>query len=459
MNVKFSDKFIAWLTLFSGLAISAVAVWYSVAGLISIFAAAVIPIAIMGVTLELSKLVATVWLKQNWFIAPRAIKGYLLVAISILMVITSMGIFGYLSKAHLDQAVPTSDIAAKVSIIDEKINTEKENIDAARRALRQMDEAVDQTMARSTTEQGASRSAQLRRQQQAERTRLQKDISTAQSNIGKLTEERAPIAAELRKVEAEVGPIKYIAALIYGDAPDQNLLESAVRWVIIIIVIVFDPLAVILLLASQYSFQWFRQKEQELKEQEQEQASLRSEPLFVVENFEKPTQEELAEIDKSYEDYKKSLEPQEENNATADVNDNTASDNSERNDNGDSRSDTVLDHGVEPTDEELEEYRGKSESEISAIKAAKAKWKSENQNDTIKHQERLYEQGLISHLPWDAVEQIEDSKLKNTDTSTGKNTLLSDIMDPATFELDVESKKKSTYMIKEENHQIKKTKD
>ncbi len=456
MNVKFSDKFIAWLTLFSGLAISAVAVWYSVAGLISIFAAAVIPIAIMGVTLELSKLVATVWLKQNWFIAPRAIKGYLLIAISILMVITSMGIFGYLSKAHLDQAVPTSDIAAKVSIIDEKINTEKENIDAARRALKQMDEAVDQTMARSTTEQGASRSAQLRRQQQAERTRLQKDIATAQSNIGKLNEERAPIAAELRKVEAEVGPIKYIAALIYGDDPDQNLLESAVRWVIIIIVVVFDPLAVILLLASQYSFQWFRQKEQEEIEQA-EQANSRSEPLFVVENFEKPSQEDLAEIDKSYEDYKKSLETQEENNATTDVNDNITSDNSKRNDDGDSRPNTVLDNDTES--EDLEEYRGKSESEISVIKAAKAKWKSENQNDTIKHQERLYEQGLISHLPWDAVEQIEDSKLKNTDTSTGKNTLLSDIMDPATFELDVESKKKSTYMIKEENHQIKKTKD
>lgn len=457
MNVKFSDKFIAWLTLFSGLAISAVAVWYSVAGLISIFAAAVIPIAIMGVTLELSKLVATVWLKQNWFIAPRAIKSYLLVAIAILMVITSMGIFGYLSKAHLDQAVPTGDIAAKVSVIDEKINTERENIDAARRALKQMDESVDQTMARSTTEQGATRSAQLRRQQQPERTRLQKDIATAQSNISKLNEERAPIAAELRKVEAEVGPIKYIAALIYGDAPDQNLLEAAVRWVIIIIVIVFDPLAVILLLASQYSFQWFRQKEQE----EVEQAKERTEPslpVYVADVGEKPTAEELAAIDAEPFPTYEEITPKDDH-ATANVDDNTTSDNNQRDEHGDDRPDTVLEQPIESSEDDLEEYRDKTENEISAIKAAKAKWKSENQNDTIKHQERLYEQGLISELPWNAVEQIEDSKLKSTDTSTGKSTLLSDIMDPNTFEIDVTAKKKSTYMIKEENHQIKKTKD
>ena len=96
MKITFADKSIAWFALFSGLAISAVAVWYSVAGLISIFAAAAVPIAIMGIVLEVSKLVATVWLKQNWFIAPRLIKTYLLIAVSILMLITSMGIFGYL---------------------------------------------------------------------------------------------------------------------------------------------------------------------------------------------------------------------------------------------------------------------------------------------------------------------------------------------------------------------------
>jgi hypothetical protein len=263
MKITFADKSIAWFALFSGLAISAVAVWYSVAGLISIFAAAAVPIAIMGIVLEVSKLVATVWLKQNWFIAPRLIKTYLLIAVSILMLITSMGIFGYLSKAHLDQAVPTGDVAAKVALIDEKIKTERDNIDAARRALTQMDAQVDQMLGRSDTERGAERAVQIRRNQAKERTALQSDIARSQKTIAALNQERAPIASELRKVEAEVGPIKYIAALLYGDNPDQNVLERAVRWVIILIVVIFDPLAVVLLLSSQYSFQYFRRVKEE----------------------------------------------------------------------------------------------------------------------------------------------------------------------------------------------------
>lgn len=263
MKITLADKSIAWLALLSGLSISAVAVYYSVAGLISIFAAAAIPIAIMGVVLELSKLVATVWLKQNWFIAPRLIKAYLLIAVAILMLITSMGIFGYLSKAHLDQAVPTGDVAAQVALIDEKIKTERDNIDAAKRALNQMDAQVDQMLGRSDTERGAERAVQIRKNQAKERASLQADIAKSQKAIAALNQERAPIASELRKVEAEVGPIKYIAALLYGDNPDQNVLERAVRWVIILIVIIFDPLAVVLLLASQYSFQYFRKQKEE----------------------------------------------------------------------------------------------------------------------------------------------------------------------------------------------------
>jgi hypothetical protein len=263
MKITLSDKIIAWLALLSGLTISAVAIWYSVAGLVSIFAAAVIPIIVMGVVLEISKLIATVWLKLNWNRAPVFIRTYLLVAIAILMLITSMGIFGFLSKAHSDQSLVSGDVQAKIAVYDEKIKTEKENIEANRKALRQMDEAVDQSMARSTTEQGASRAVSIRQQQTKERTRLQNEITTSQKKINGLNEERAPIAAEVRKVEAEVGPIKYIANFIYGDNPEANTLEKAVTWVIIIIVAVFDPLAVILLLASQYSFQWFRKAREE----------------------------------------------------------------------------------------------------------------------------------------------------------------------------------------------------
>jgi len=258
MKFTFTDKLIAYLALLSGLSISAVAIYYSVAGLVSIFSAAVIPIVVMGVVLEVSKLIATMWLKINWGRAPYFIKAYMSAAIVILMVITSMGIFGFLSKAHSDQSLVSGDVQSRIAVYDEKIRTAKDNIDANRKALKQMDEAVDQVMGRSTSETGADKAVAIRKGQQKERARLQSEIAADQKAIGKLNEERAPIAAEVRKVEAEVGPIKYIAAFVYGDNPDANVLEKAVTWVIIIIVSVFDPLAVILLLASQYSFQWFR---------------------------------------------------------------------------------------------------------------------------------------------------------------------------------------------------------
>jgi hypothetical protein len=220
----------------------------------------------MGVALEISKLAGTVWLKQNWTRAPYFIRAYLLAAIAILMLITSMGIFGFLSKAHSDQSLVSGDVQSRIAIYDEKIRTAKDNIDANRKALRQMDEAVDQVMGRSQDEKGADKAVAIRRAQQKERVRLQSEIAAEQKTITALSEERAPIAAEVRKVEAEVGPIKYIANFIYGDNPDANILEKAVTWVIIIIVVVFDPLAVILLLASQYSFQWFRKQEEETPE-------------------------------------------------------------------------------------------------------------------------------------------------------------------------------------------------
>ena len=250
---------LALLTFFAGIAISSIAIYYSVLGLTSIFASAFIPIVVMGTVLEVSKLVTAWWLKANWQRAPLSLKSYLALAVVVLMLITSMGIFGFLSKAHSDQGLVSGDVAAKIAVYDEKIKTAKENIEANRRQLKQMDEAVDQIMGRSTSEQGADKSNAVRRSQQKDRAALAKDIEVNQKLIASLNEERAPIAAEVRKVEAEVGPIKYIAALIYGDNPDANLLEKSVVWVILTIVFVFDPLAVLLLLASQMSFQWLKE--------------------------------------------------------------------------------------------------------------------------------------------------------------------------------------------------------
>ena len=247
---------LAFLTFFTGIAISTIAIYYSVLGLASIFSAAAMSVIIMGTVLEISKLVTAWWLKANWYRTPWTLKGYLTIAVITLMLITSMGIFGYLSKAHSDQSLVSGDVQAKLSLIDEKIKIARANIDSARTQLKQLDAAVDQVMSRSTSEQGAARSDQIRRSQANDRKRLLGEIEREQNVIQKLNEESAPIRAEVRQVEAEVGPIKYIAALIYGDNPDTNLLEKAVVWVILTIVFVFDPLAVLLLLASQMSFQW-----------------------------------------------------------------------------------------------------------------------------------------------------------------------------------------------------------
>lgn len=281
---------LAWLLLLTGLTISAVAIYYSVVGLTAIFSAAAIPIIIMGSALEIGKLVCASWLKANWERAPRFMKYYMITAVTVLMIITSMGIFGFLSKAHNDQNLVSGDVQSKIAIYDEKIKTAKDNIDANRKALKQMDEAVDQVMGRSTDEKGADKAVAIRRAQQKERARLQAEITAEQKIISQLSEERAPIAAEVRKVEAEVGPIKYIAKFIYGDkGADENMLERAVTWIIILIVIVFDPLAVIMLLAAQMTFGWLREQ----KEQVEEPAL-----VYVADVGEPPTEEEKQEIER-----------------------------------------------------------------------------------------------------------------------------------------------------------------
>lgn len=237
------------LLLINAFLLSSIAAYYSIAGLVAIFAAAVIPIIVMGTILEVSKIVVTSWVYRNWQTASRVLKYYFVGAIIVLMFLTSMGIFGFLSKAHSDQNLVSGDVLAKLAVFDEKIKTEKENIDANRKIITQLDlqvnEAISRTGATDTSGRGVDRSVSIRRAQAKERQTAQEAILSSQAKIAKLNEERAPIAAEVRAVEAEVGPIKYIAQLIYGqEATSQDTLEQAVRWVIILIVTVFDPLAV-----------------------------------------------------------------------------------------------------------------------------------------------------------------------------------------------------------------------
>ena len=382
------------LTLITALAISAVAIYYSVAGLVAIFAAAALPIMIMGGTLEIAKLVTAVWLHKYWKQATWWLKSYLSVAVVVLMLITSMGIFGFLSKAHIEQTSASVDNVARVETLQSEIDRNLAIVGRAENRIRQLESSevgadanvqsqidreqeridkaferiqpaineqntiiagvtqlfqneLDKIDAELETLQGYIDAGEIRKAQgmvgaatdgaygpktaaaftawqdskRAERaewltkiqsaansptvvaarneiqrlrksaedqvkqsqtliTRLQQQLAnsdnaeevqksideqnervrTASKEIDQLTEEKISLESEYRKLEAEVGPIKYIAEFVYGESADNNMLEEAVRWVIIIIIFVFDPLAVLLLIASQYTFEFNRKR-------------------------------------------------------------------------------------------------------------------------------------------------------------------------------------------------------
>ena len=368
-----SSMLLGILTFLSALTISAVAIYYSVAGLAAIFAAAVIPIIIMGVSLEVGKLVTAVWLHRHWSRAAWWLKTYLSIAVIVLMFITSMGIFGFLSKAHIEQTSMSQEQVALIKTLDDKeirsqgkierwtdemnrlmkgedvrvdnlIDREQKELDKINALIKaekddvrvdfdkqielqnkrieqakerkeadiqaakdrfegsfgggaKFDKAVEEAKA---NELSVASSAQreirninaklndalaavdakyavdikaiqdriqdLRNQANAKTedidarvTELENFIDAEQLVIDQVREEKFGYEKEYRKLEAEVGPIKYIAEFIYGEQANQSLLESAVRWVIIIIIFVFDPLAVLLLIASQYTFQYVRE--------------------------------------------------------------------------------------------------------------------------------------------------------------------------------------------------------
>ena len=326
MNKTFTDRYvIPFMTLLSGLSISAVAVWYSVAGLVAIFAASATAIIIMGIVLEVGKLVTAVYLHRYWKLTTGWLKTYLSFAVIFLMFITSMGIFGFLSKAHIEQTSMSDEQTAQITTINEKITRSDAKV---KRWQEEMDRLLqpatsgtvelvkgDQEQLAQVREQQTKEKDQIRKdydariqslesrgnnsdaatvreerdgklaavdkkysreinsiQSRINQTRnagkvknadkriaeLEKLIDQEQKSIDAVREDKMVYEKEYRKLEAEVGPIKYIAAFIYGDNPDKNVLEHAVTWVIIMIIFVFDPLAVGLLIASQYAFQYGR---------------------------------------------------------------------------------------------------------------------------------------------------------------------------------------------------------
>ena len=249
--------FFGILTLIVGLAISGVAAWYSIVGLMAIFAAAKIPIAIMGAVLEVGKLLTASWLYQFWEKTNTLLKTYFTIAVVVLMFITSMGIFGFLSKAHLDQVKPVSGNNIKIELIDNQIAQEQKIIDRSQKTLDLLDKGLEVYI----DKEYVTRGLKERKKQEEERNALNEAINNASDKIAELTNKKATLSLEQDKIEAEVGPIKYIAELIYGENAKDNF-DKAVRGVILVLIFVFDPLAVLLLIAANISLRQWRMKRQ-----------------------------------------------------------------------------------------------------------------------------------------------------------------------------------------------------
>ncbi len=267
--------FLTILTFLSAISISVIAAGYSIVGLATLFAGAVVPIIAMGSALEVGKLVAASWLYHNWDSdVPRLLKSYLFGAIIVLIFITSLGIFGFLSKAHLDQVKPQSGNQIKIQVIDKQISQQEIIIDRAEKQITLLDKALEVYI----DKEYVSRGLKERKKQAEERKELNDAINNASDKIAELTNKKAELSLAQDKIEAEVGPIKYVAELIYGEQAQDNF-DKAVRFVILILIFVFDPLAVLLLIAANISLRQWRMKRKLAKTAKREDLELKLQQL------------------------------------------------------------------------------------------------------------------------------------------------------------------------------------
>jgi hypothetical protein len=214
------------IVLLCALFISAIAAWYSILGLIAIFAASPLPIALMGGGLEAGKLIAASWLYKNWKEAPKFLKYYLTFAVVVLMFITSLGIFGFLSKAHIDSNINVGDTSIQLKVLEQKEQITKDRLDYLMKKAGDDPERISRATDRA--------------------------IQATQDELIAIQKEKLPLLKEQNALLAEVGPLKYIAEFIYGKEA-ENHFDSAVRFVIILLIFVFDPLAVLLVIAANYT--------------------------------------------------------------------------------------------------------------------------------------------------------------------------------------------------------------
>ena len=258
---------LAILTLLSAISISVVAAGYSIIGLATLFAGAKVAIIAMGSVLEVGKLIAASWLYRNWNsnLLPRLIKWYLTIAIIVLVFVTSMGIFGFLSKAHLDQVRPIQDNSVQIALIDKQINQQETIIVRSEKTLNLLDKGLEVYI----DKEYVTRGLKERKKQKEERDFLNDEIRIAMDVIAKLTLDKSSIELEQLKIEADVGPLKYVAELIYGDEAKDHF-DEAVRIIIMVLIFVFDPFAVLMLVAANISFKQ-RQMHKSLTKLEKEE--------------------------------------------------------------------------------------------------------------------------------------------------------------------------------------------
>lgn len=231
--------------LFAGVGISIISAYYSILGLVAIFPATPIAIMTMGSALELGKVVTASYLYRNWKKLPILVRGYFIAAVIVLMAITSMGTFGFLSKAHIQNTSEIGSVQAQIERIDTSIQRETVRLNRAQTSLDQLDAAINSMIG----QEYASRGLTVRRSQAVEREALQTEITQAETAIDQFRDDKIPLVRRVQEAQTEVGPIRYVAELFYGSS-ESSQLEMAVRWMIILLVIVFDPLAVLLIMMS-----------------------------------------------------------------------------------------------------------------------------------------------------------------------------------------------------------------
>jgi hypothetical protein len=255
------------LLLISGLAVSFIGAYYSILGLAALFAGAYWAVITMGVTLEVAKLVTVSWLYRNWNLdlLPKTIRAYLLSAVLMLMFITSIGIFGFLSKAHLDTAAPNTGNRLLVKNIERQIESEKKAIVGAQKIIDQLDKALDKVI-----DKDADKGLIERQKQQTERNRANSIITNSSNKITQLSNQKLNYDKNQLAIDKEIGPFKYVAEILFGDADDGNL-DKAVKFIIVCLILVFDPLAVLMLVAVNVSYkEYLRNKGIKNKEEELE---------------------------------------------------------------------------------------------------------------------------------------------------------------------------------------------